>query len=209
MHLRTEDLLSIHERAVDARWQAHIEQCSECAARLEEINRTRNALRNLPMLEPSSSWSDIQARMNGATISRGRNRAAWIIGAAVAASVACVAVLVGTQQSEHAAVEGPELLTASPSSESQTTTDVVSLIERSRKLDALLQTMPERPRVERVGMAATLDTMEERIQWLDYQLSYAADDLDEMQSQRLWQERVELMDSLVKVRYAQARTASF
>jgi len=49
--------------------------------------------------------------------------------------------------------------------------------------------------------------MEERIQWLDYQLSYAGPTVDPAQVQRLWRERVELMDSLVQVRYAQARTA--
>jgi hypothetical protein len=49
-----------------------------------------------------------------------------------------------------------------------------------------------------------IDTIEERIQWLDFQLSDAPDSgLNERQTQRLWSERVELMDSLVKVRYAE------
>jgi hypothetical protein len=50
----------------------------------------------------------------------------------------------------------------------------------------------------------TIDTIEDRIQWLDFQLTSADDGaLDEEQSRRLWSERVTLMDSLVKVRYAE------
>jgi hypothetical protein len=68
----------------------------------------------------------------------------------------------------------------------------------------LLQRLPERPRIERVSTAAMIDTIEDRIQWLDFQLSDASDSgLNEEQTRRLWRERVELMDSLVKVRYAE------
>jgi hypothetical protein len=82
-------------------------------------------------------------------------------------------------------------------------------MEQSRHLDLMLQGLPQRPRVERVAMAATLDSIEERIQWLDMQLTYAAAAQDETRTQTLWRERVDLMDSLVKVRYAQAGRASF
>jgi len=88
--------------------------------------------------------------------------------------------------------------------------DLARLIEQSRELDELLHILPHRPTVERVSTAATLDTIEERIQWLDVRLSYASDDdLSETQAQRLWRERIELMDSLVKVRYAQTGQATF
>jgi hypothetical protein len=81
---------------------------------------------------------------------------------------------------------------------------VPELVAQSQKLDDLLQRLPERPRIERVSTAATIDTIEERIQWLDFQLSDAPDSgLNEQQTRRLWRERVELMDSLVKVRYAE------
>lgn len=209
MHPRTQDLLSIRDGVADARWREHIEQCGECAAHLAELERTRAALRALPPLEPSISWSDLEARLHSSVEVRPRRRAlGTIVGLAIAASVAALAVFVSTHRTEVGAEATPQLA-ALPTPHASTTTDVASLIERSRQLDVLLQAMPQRPRTERVSMAATLDTMEERIQWLDYQLSYAAGDLDALQSQRLWQERVELMDSLVKVRYAQSRTASF
>jgi hypothetical protein len=84
------------------------------------------------------------------------------------------------------------------------TARVPELVAQSRRLEDLLQQLPERPRIERVSTAAMIDTIEERIQWLDFQLSDAPDSgLNERQTQRLWSERVELMDSLVKVRYAE------
>jgi hypothetical protein len=53
-------------------------------------------------------------------------------------------------------------------------------------------------------MAATIDTIEQRVQWLDQQLSYGpVAGFDDSQTYRLWRERVDLMDSLVKVRYAE------
>ena len=81
---------------------------------------------------------------------------------------------------------------------------VPELVAQSQHLEGLLQRLPERPRIERVSTAAMIDTIEDRIQWLDFQLSDASDSgLNEEQTRRLWRERVELMDSLVKVRYAE------
>ncbi|NLG77971.1 MAG: hypothetical protein GX535_17180 [Xanthomonadaceae bacterium] len=210
MHLRTEELLSIRDGVFDAKWRAHLERCAECSAHLEALERTRRRLRELPMIEPAVSWSDVlrsgAARSASQAASPRRTRA--LIGVATAASVAMVALVIGTRLDDTTGPDAPEALATTASErDASTTVDLATLIERSRRLDALLQTMPARPHVERVSMAATLDTMEERVQWLDYQLAYAGDELDPSQSQRLWQERVELMDSLVKVRYAQARTA--
>jgi len=84
------------------------------------------------------------------------------------------------------------------------TARVPELVARSQQLEDLLQKLPDRPRIERVSTAAMIDTIEDRIQWLDFQLSDARDSgLNEEQTRRLWRERVELMDSLVKVRYAE------
>ena len=83
--------------------------------------------------------------------------------------------------------------------------ELAALVERSRQLEDVLQELPARPRIERVSTAATIDTIEQRIQWLDFQLSNAPDAaLNDAFAQQLWSERVTLMDSLVKVRYAEA-----
>jgi hypothetical protein len=81
-----------------------------------------------------------------------------------------------------------------------------ALVIRSQQLDARLQQLPTRPRVERASTTVTIDSLEQRIQWVDYQLSLAQDvGLSESQASRLWQDRVRLMNSLVKVRYAEAQ----
>jgi len=85
-------------------------------------------------------------------------------------------------------------------------TTLDQLVAQSRRLDDMLQELPERSRVERVAQAATIDTLEQRIQWLDFQLSYQpAAGFSQEQARQLWRERVDLMDSLVKVRYAQVQ----
>jgi hypothetical protein len=128
-------------------------------------------------------------------------RSAWLRVAAVAA-VAIIAFVAG--QRDSISPETPTL------AERDTNDELVALIDQSRQLDLMLQELPNRPRVERVTMAATLDSIEDRIQWLDAQLTHGAvREQDEERMHRLWRERVELMDSLVKVRYAQAGTVSF
>ena len=87
------------------------------------------------------------------------------------------------------------------------TARVPELVAQSQQLEGLLQKLPERPRIERVSTAAMIDTIEDRIQLLDFQLSDAGSGLNEQQTRRLWRERVELMDSLVKVRYAEGGVA--
>jgi hypothetical protein len=57
--------------------------------------------------------------------------------------------------------------------------------------------------VERAATSAAIDDLQTRIQILDQQLSAAAND-DRYRTQRLWSARVELMNSLVYVRYAEA-----
>jgi hypothetical protein len=214
MHPTLEQLLSYRDAPEDALVAAHLEQCRDCTARLQGLSRTRAALQSLPQLDaPSDAWMRIQAAgsMPASTATQStkvRVRAA--LGFALAAGVASLAVLLvlrNMSESPGAQVEPPLRATVPTGQQDD---DLASLIAQSRELDVLLQRLPERPRVERVSTAATLDTIEERIQWLDFQLSYAAaGELDDMQAHRLWRERIELMDSLVKVRYAQSGRVSF
>jgi|HigsolmetaAR202D_1030399.scaffolds.fasta_scaffold00421_26 hypothetical protein len=208
-HPTTEELLSMRDGFADVRWLGHLDECPACAARAQELALTRQALRALPPLEPKVSWAQLASRLHAheqPRRARQRRTVRWLAGAALAASVALVAVLVALDRPQQTPMRSPETFARAPQATAEQA-DLASLIERARTLEALLQTIPERPRVERVDMAATLDSMEERIQWLDYQLSYAGPTVDPAQVQRLWRERVELMDSLVQVRYAQARTA--
>ncbi|NBC23096.1 MAG: hypothetical protein GVY21_06440 [Gammaproteobacteria bacterium] len=80
-----------------------------------------------------------------------------------------------------------------------------SLMARSRLLEEALRAAPETPRVMRASTAGTIATLEDRIAMIDQQLSFPERPLTEAESTALWRERVRLMDSLVQLRYAQAR----
>jgi hypothetical protein len=77
------------------------------------------------------------------------------------------------------------------------------LIVESARLERLLAEMPA-PRVVAGSTAGTIVGLEDRIAYVDAQLSYAAArDLAPPYRRALWDERVELMNALVYVRLAQ------
>lgn len=207
MHARLDQLLSLRDGApVDAELLTHIRQCAVCQAESARLMQTRERLRALPPIEPSRDfWGDIEAR------AAARPQRHVGVGAGIAAAVAVAAVLgyLGlrddSSSQQIANVESDSVIVAGASNE-----ELERLIAQSRELEAVLAYLPERPQVERVSTSATVDSIEQRIQWLDWQLANASDGgLDQRQAQRLWSERVDLMDSLVKVRYAESAPMVF
>ena len=81
------------------------------------------------------------------------------------------------------------------------------LAERENKaLEELLAAMPSRPAVERAGTSLPIESLEAEVQWLDHQLSLAgATGEPAPEAERLWQDRVEVMNSLVQLRYVEAQ----
>ena len=203
MHPSVEQLLEFSNQDPSSEIAKHLRECLSCRDQLDSFYRTRDRLRALPNLDPSNeAWLAIRSEVQSP---RGEpRRLTWYV--AAAASVAVLAVLVLTLMDSSELPEQPTAVAENADANEQ----IAKLMAQSRQLDMMLQGLPNRPRVERVAMAATLDTIEDRIQWLDVQLNYAsASELDDMQTQTLWRERVELMDSLVKVRYAQTGRVSF
>jgi len=193
---------------VDAAAAAHVEQCPRCTAELRKLREMQAKLQSLPQLDAPASFGEIQRAMARPVAAPRRAVSARIVAAVafvmlttiffVALRDETVPVAQRDAPSEQARDQPMDLVEIER---------VPELVAQSRQLDALLQQLPERPRIERVSTAATIDTIEQRIQWLDFQLSDAPDSgLNEAQTQRLWRERVELMDSLVKVRYAEGGT---
>jgi hypothetical protein len=198
MHARIDDLLSIRDaQPVDAGIAAHVEQCPTCIEELRRLSLVQTQLRGLPQLDPpSGSWEQIQARL--AQPARRNRSVVGRIAAVLAVTVLSVITFVALRDDdEPMVVESMEFEPLAPP-------PVTELVAQSRQLEDLLQQLPQRPSVERVSTSVTIDTIEDRIQWLDFQLTNADEgDLNEEQSRRLWSERVALMDSLVKVRYAE------
>lgn len=201
MHARIEHLLGLRDgEPVAASVAEHVRLCPICTGELQRLSTLREEMRALPQFEaPELAWERIQAAIPEPADRRFRLRKIGFAAAAAAVVTLTVITLVAGHfdrssgaTTELATVEAP-------------LPHVDELVAQSQQLEQLLQKLPERPRIERVSTAATIDTIEQRIQWLDFQLSNAPEaDLSEEQSRQLWRERVELMDSLVKVRYAEA-----
>jgi hypothetical protein len=206
MHASIDHLLSLRDgQPVDAATAAHVEQCARCSAELHKLRETRVKLQSLPQLDAPSSFQEIQrATMRPAAAPRRlvSPRLVAVLAFVTLTSIFFVALRDETRPVAERQTEPVEQ--QMPSIDVIETARVPELVARSQQLENLLQNLPERPRIERVSTAAMIDTIEGRIQWLDFQLSDSGDSgLNEEQTRRLWRERVELMDSLVKVRYAE------
>jgi hypothetical protein len=79
----------------------------------------------------------------------------------------------------------------------------------SRQLETDLRSLPSEPRVVRAGTQATILDLEDRIAAIDYQLSDPAVQMTQREQEIFWSERVRLMKSLVRLRYAQAQRTAF
>lgn len=205
MHASIDHLLSLRDgQPVDAATAAHVEQCARCSAELRQLRETQVKLQSLSLLDAPSSFQEIQRAMARPKAAPRRIVSPRLVAALAFVTLTAiffVALRDGTRPevAEHKPVEQQ-----TPAIDVIETARVPELVARSQQLEGLLQKLPDRPRIERVSTAAMIDTIEERIQWLDFQLSDARDSgLNEEQTRRLWRERVELMDSLVKVRYAE------
>jgi anti-sigma factor RsiW len=207
MHASIDHLLSLRDgQPVDVATAAHVEQCARCFAELRNLRETQAKLQSLPQLEAPSSFAEIQRAMARPVVAPRRLLSARLVAAVAFVTLTGIFFVALRDETVPAVVKQ----SPSPTQPQEQPADVVEtarvpdLVAQSRHLEGLLQRLPERPRIERVSTAATIDTIEQRIQWLDFQLSDARDSgLSEVQTRRLWRERVELMDSLVKVRYAE------
>ena len=221
MRPSTVDLLRIRDgEPVDASVRAAVDADPRLGAELEKLAATRRALRALPRLSPPPGvWPQIAGRLarqrdEQPQVSRPASRH-WPLRAAIAAGVAVAAVwMVGrmpdaplpdgaapaTIVAEHTAGRGPLLGTPA----------YASLVAESARLERALDELSSRPRVVRVGTAATIAELEDRIAWIDDRLMLALSiGLSSQEAQALYRQRIELLNALVQVHYADARRFTF
>lgn len=216
MHAHILQHLSVRDgEPVDADARRHVEQCPTCAAEIALLQRAQRKLCALATLDaPVMAWDGIRSRLQErpATVSRMHwSLVAGLVSAAVLVVVVSISAIESRQRLEAAETKiAAQPPVSVPMLSPPIPPTVAQLVAQSRQLDDLLQDLPQRPSIERVTTAATLDSIEQRIQWLDMQISFAPTaELDEARARRLLSERVDLMDSLVKVRYAEAGSMRF
>ncbi len=211
MHAGTEQLLTLRDGGpVDAGVAQHVAECSGCSERLDELHRTRDALRALPQHPaPAGAWNRINEKLDAPK----RSPAGWwLAGAAAAAALAAILAWPVIQPPATT----PELATTTEPAAAVTRTapsvrepePINRLVMRSQQLEQILQQIePDAPRVMTIGTADTIAGLQDGIALIDYGLS-RDDRLSQAQSERLWRQRVELMNSLVQVRGAQLQQVS-
>ena len=206
MHARIDDLLSLRDGTpVDLAVRSHVESCSECARTKSELETVRRRLAALPAVDPSADgWARLRARIDASSRPAVPRRRGGAV--AIAASCAMLGVLAGMLLRETGPGAPEHIARPATVVLPQTLDSIEELRDRSRVLEEVLAALPARPAVERAGTAVPIDTLQAQVQWVDHQLSvsgaaHAAPDLRE----RLWRERVEIMNTLVQLRYVEAQ----
>ena len=217
MHPRTEALLTLRDgEPIDAHVQAQLLAEPGSAAELARLRRMKEALGALPELAPpEEGWERIQTELDRHGAGRFGAPLRWAASAVIAATVAAAAMLYLARSPEAPQVAPPATTVAEgvrprafpgrimPAS-------YVALVEESARLERMLARIPYQRPMMTAGTASTIVGLEDRIALIDEQLTFAtANDMEVPQRQVLWGERVELMNALVYVRFAQAQPTGF
>lgn len=203
MHARIDQLLSVRDgEPVDATVRTHVQSCRDCAAAVQQMRELRHNLAALPQVEPNpGAWQFVVARIAARERSaRRRTIAVRVVAAASVASLALFATLYG---SGSGPASGPAAVVAlQPARDAE----VASLVDRSLDLERALAALPSRPATERAETSIPIEALQARVQWIDQQLSLAdAAGTTAEDAEQLWRARVEVMHSLVSLRYVEAQ----
>lgn len=161
-------------------------------AELNEWGRRLSALAGFDA--PIAGWSGVQAARH-----QRESRASRALPIAVAAAVALVAAGLGwwLQDTQRE-------LTAAAAQAAPVALASTAVRAENARLEQLLATLPER-QVMRGRTAFTVAELEDRLAILDDRLSRVTLEPNAPErAERLWRQRVDVMNSLVQVRYADA-----
>lgn len=213
MHVTTRQLIACRDgELLDAAIHEHIESCSECRRSLEQLRTMRGALRELPLEQPpADAWARIEAARELERERSPETRWQWAVAASLFAAMALgftVANFPGTSSDTLQVVETP--IISPTATNNRATPTLVSLQDRSQYLEQMLMAVERNSgTVMTLSTAGTVNDLEDGIAAIDYRLSQAGRyPLSETEKRALWQQRIELLESLVTVQYAQARANS-
>jgi len=177
------------------------------------LHQQLEALQDTP--PPRAVWKRIeeQARAEGLFSSNRRvERLKWAAGAAIAATVAMVAL--NLQQGMDPAIDptmDPEIVfSPTPTNvASGSLHDLDALKVESQILERNLRLLPSEPAVKKVSTTQTISDLEDQIAAIDFRLNDRTIKLEPRLEEMYWRERVRLMNLLVQLRSAQAQRTSF
>ena len=183
----------------------------------DERDALRQGLLGLPeTMPPRAVWHRIREQAEAEGLiwhPRSRRPSTWYMGGGLAAAAMLVIVILpGRLQTPDAETNVPVFASVPPAQQFTNTAEVnvlQALMVESRQLETDLRSLPNEPRVVRAGTQATIIELEDRIAAIDYQLSDPAVQMTQGEKEIFWRERVRLMKSLVRLRYAQAQRTAF
>ena len=203
MHASLEQLMSLRdEEPVALTVQEHVRGCEACARVLNELAAAQESLvRLVDPLPPPAAWNRITAAAEEHAAPRRRWFAA--AGVALAASVAAAVVLVNPAL-RTASINGARTTTVA--STTAAPTDINQLQAESRYFERAVLSL--NGNTEGMPMSAdtasTVAALEDRIALVDYEINSAPTrKTGNPDLTLLWKQRVDLLQSLAAVRYAQ------
>ena len=184
-----------------------------CGMTADERDVLLQGLNALPdTMPPRIVWSRIreQARAEGLIRTTVTQRpSTWLAGLAVAAAIVLamtvVPRLMSTADLDTQYTEPPALA----NDNRVEVTALQALMVQSQQLESDLRALPEEPKIMRASTVATLSDIENAIAAIDYQLNESGVQMTPDERELFWRERVRLMKSLVRLRYAQAQRTAF
>ena len=184
-----------------------------CGLTADERDVLLRGLNALPdTMPPRVVWNRIreQAHAEGLIRTTVTERpSTWLAGFAVAAAVVLAVTVVpkimnapdlDTQYTEPPALANDNRVEV---------TALQALMVQSQQLESDLRALPEEPKIMRASTVASLSDIEDAIAAIDYQLNESGVQMTPDERELFWRERVRLMKSLVRLRYAQAQRTAF
>ena len=182
-----------------------------CGLTCDEREMLRHKLEELPQaMPPRVVWERIRAQAEAEGLFRrpaARRVGTWVGGAGLAAAVALAVLLVPRLYAPEPEARTEPLVTEQTNQVPLTA--LQALMVESRQLESDLRLLPAEPKVVRAGTVATISEIEDRIAAIDFHLSDPAVSLTADEKELFWRERVRLMKSLVRLRYAQAQATAY
>ncbi len=179
-----------------------------CALTADERDTLQRELHGLTeTMPPRVVWDRIRVQAEAEGLIRrplmARRSTAYVAGLAAATALAVFIAPGLVEQTGEFPTEPPVDVVATQGR------DLQALMVESRLIERDLRALPAAPRVMRASTAATISELEDRIAAIDYQLNDASSQLSPEDEEIFWRERVRLMKSLLRLRYAQAQRTAF
>jgi len=178
----------------------------------DEHDALHRGLNELPdTMPPRIVWDRIREQAQAEGLIRrpvGARPSTWYGGLGLAAA-AMLVVMLAPGMCETRPTGFPTEPPLDEPTNSSALNGLSALMVQSQRLESDLRALPAEPRVMRASTIATISEIQDRIAAIDYQLSASEILMTPEEREIFWRERVRLMKSLVRLRYAQAQRTAF